>query len=154
MSPLPWLQKFRTAPIKTRRLVIRPLRRGDDRAILPAVVESMPELAAWLPWATPAYNASACRAFVRGAMRDYAAGRDFPLAIFTRDGHLVGGTGFHLRGPRDAPYFEIGYWCRSALAGNGYITEATGALLRHAFRAREVYRVEIGAIRATAPARA
>lgn len=143
MSAPAWLQQLRTAPLTTRRLVIRPLRRGDDRAILPAVLESMQELAPWLPWATREYDAKACSAFVRGAMLDYAAGRDFPLAIFTRDGHFVGGTGFHRRGPRDAPYFEIGYWCRSALAGHGYVTEAAGALLRHAFRAREVFRVEI-----------
>jgi RimJ/RimL family protein N-acetyltransferase len=143
MSPPAWLLKLRTAPLKTRRLVIRPPRLGDERAIYPAVAESMRELSRWMPWATRDYDAKTCRAYVRGAVRDYAAGRDYGLVMFTRDGHFVGGTGFHVRGPRDAPYYEIGYWCRSALAGRGYVTEAARALLRYAFRAPEVYRVEI-----------
>src|SRR6185503_1537176 len=123
-----WLLALRTAPLETRRLVIRPPARGDDRVILPAVRESLPQLVRWLPWASEQYDAEACRAYVRTAIREYAAGRDYALVIFTRAGEFVGGTGFHRRGPRDGPYYEIGYWCRSSLSGNGYVTEAVRAL--------------------------
>jgi RimJ/RimL family protein N-acetyltransferase len=137
-----WLRRLRTAPLRTRRLVIRPPRRGDDRLIYPAVRESMKELAPWLIWATEAYDAKTCRAFVRDAMRDYAAGRGYALLMFTRGGAFVGGTGFHVRGA-SARYYEVGYWCRSALAGHGYTTEAVKALLRLAFAQRDVHRIEI-----------
>ena len=143
MAPPGWLLALCAAPIETRRLVIRPPARGDDRVILPAVRESLPQLVRWLPWASAQYDAEACRAFVRTAAREYAAGRDYSLVMFTRGGEFVGGTGFHLRGPRDRPYYEIGYWCRSSLSGRGYATETVRALLRCAFAAPEVYRVEI-----------
>ncbi len=137
-----WLRRLQAAPLETRRLVIRPPRRGDDRVIYPAVRESMKQLAPWLIWATEAYDAKACRAFVRDAMRDYAAGDGYALLMFTRGGEFVGGTGFHVRGA-SARYYEIGYWCRSSLAGRGYVTEAVKALLRLAFAAPDVHRIEI-----------
>jgi RimJ/RimL family protein N-acetyltransferase len=142
-APPAWLRRLRTVPLRTRRLVIRPPRRGDDRLVYPAVRESMKELAPWLIWATVAYDAKSARAFVRDAMRDYTAGRGYALLMFTRGGDFVGGTGFHVRGTASARYYEIGYWCRSSLAGRGYVTEAVNALLRYAFKSREVHRVEI-----------
>jgi RimJ/RimL family protein N-acetyltransferase len=142
-NPPAWLLKLATTPLRTRRLVIRPLRKGDDRAILPAVRESLKEIMPWLPWASERYDAKAARAFVRAAMRDYAADRGFALGIFTRDGSFVGGTGFHLHRRNGTRFYEIGYWCRSSMAGRGYTTEAAKALLRLAFRAPEVHRVEI-----------
>lgn len=144
MTAVPvWLRRLRAAPLRMRRLVIRPPRRGDNRLICPAVRESMKELEPWLIWATDAYDAAAARAFVRGAMRDYAAGRGHALLMFTHDGDFVGGTGFHVRGAANARYDEIGYWCRSAMGGRGYTTEAVKALLRYAFAAPEVHRIEI-----------
>lgn len=138
-----WLRGLHTAPLATRRLVIRPVRRGDDRVIYPAVRESMKELRPWLIWATDAYDAKACRAFVRDAMHDYAAGRGYAMLMLTRRGDFVGGAGYHVRGAANARYYEVGYWCRTSMAGRGYTTEAAKALLRLALAARDVHRVEI-----------
>ena len=141
--PVPeWLRRLHAAPLRTRRLVIRPPRRGDDRLIYPAVRESMKELTPWLVWATDAYDAKACRAFVRDAMRNYAEGRGYGMLMLTHAGAFVGGIGYHVRG-ESARYYEIGYWCRTSMAGRGYTTEATKALLRLALAQRDVYRVEI-----------
>ncbi len=142
-QPVPeWLRRLHAAPLRTRRLVIRPLRRGDDRLIYPAVRESMRELTPWLVWATEAYDTKACRVFVRDAMRNYAAGRGYGMVMLTRADEFVGGIGFHVRG-ESARYYEIGYWCRTSMAGRGYTTEATKALLRLALDQRDVHRVEI-----------
>ena len=138
-----WLRRLLHTPLRTRRLVIRPLRRGDERLIYPAVRESLEEMAPWLIWARADYDAAMSRKFVRAAMGNFRAGRDYALVMTTRDGEFVGGTGFHRRGPADALYYEIGYWCRSSLAGQGYTTEAVKALLRYAFRSPAVRRVEI-----------
>jgi RimJ/RimL family protein N-acetyltransferase len=138
-----WLARLHDRPLRTRRMVIRPLRRGDERLIYPAVRESLRELAPWLVWARRDYKPADTRAFVRAAIADYGAGRGYALLMLTHAGELVGGTGFHRRGPSNAVYYEIGYWCRSSLAGRGYTTEAVKALLRHAFRQPEVRRIEI-----------
>lgn len=142
-APPAWLSKLAKTPLRTRRLVIRPLRKGDDRAILPAARESLKEIVPWLPWASERYDASAARAFVRAAMRDFAADRGFALGIFTPGGGFIGGTGFHLHRRNGTRFYEIGYWCRTSMAGRGYTTEATKALLRLALSAPEVHRVEI-----------
>jgi RimJ/RimL family protein N-acetyltransferase len=138
-----WLAGLARTPLRTRRLLVRPLRRGDERLILPAVRESLRELARWLVWADPGYDLAQCRRFVRAGMRDFARGAGYPLIMTTHEGGFVGGCGFHRRGPADAVYYEIGYWCRTSLAGRGYTTEAVKALMRHAFRARDVHRIEI-----------
>src|SRR5690606_856352 len=117
--------------LRTRRLVIRPIRRGDERHILPAVRESIEQLSFWLPWATPGYDLAACRRFVADALADFADGADYGLLMFTHDGIFVGGAAFHVRGrSRGVPYLELGYWCRTSLTGLGYTTEAAKALIR------------------------
>ena len=143
MSAPDWLRRLTRKPLRTRRLVIRPLRRGDERLVYPAVRESLRELAPWLIWARRDYDLAVCRHFVRAAIENYAGGRDYALIMMTRGGDFVGGTGFHRRGPAGALYYEIGYWCRSSLAGRGYTTEAVKALLRYAFRASSLRRIEI-----------
>lgn len=143
MTAPDWIRQLRAAPLETRRLVIRPLRRGDERHIHPAVRESIEQLQFWLPWATPGYARADTERFVRTAVRAFAKGEDFALLMFTRSGEFVGGTGLHPRGGRDAPYFEIGYWCRTGLAGRGYTTEAVKALIRYALRKDRTHRIEI-----------
>ena len=142
-KPPDWLSRLRKTPLRTRRLVIRPLRRGDDRAIYPAVRESIEQLMFWMPWATPGYKRADTKRFVRDAIRAFAKGDDYSLVMFTRGGEFVGGTGFHQRGTRDAPYLEIGYWCRTPLAGRGYATESVRALIRLALRKDRTHRIEI-----------
>jgi RimJ/RimL family protein N-acetyltransferase len=41
------------------------------------------------------------------------------------------------------PRFEIGYWCRTSLAGRGYIREAVTALTWMAFETLGAARVEV-----------
>ncbi|MCW5772145.1 MAG: GNAT family N-acetyltransferase [Rhodospirillaceae bacterium] len=144
MSRLPaWLADLRKAPLRTRRLILRPVRRGDERLILPAVEESLEQLVFWLPWATPGYDLAECRRFVRDAQRHFAEGRNCGLLMFTRRGDLVGGAGLHPRGTDDARYYEIGYWVRTRETGRGYATEATKALMRCALKPGRSHRVEI-----------
>jgi ribosomal-protein-serine acetyltransferase len=65
------------------------------------------------------------------------------LLLFRKeDGMFVGGSGLH-RIIWRVPAFEIGYWCRTSLTGNGYITEAVIGITRFAFETLEAERVEI-----------
>lgn len=66
-----------------------------------------------------------------------------PLILLRKeDGLFVGGSGLMCR-DWSVPFFEIGYWVRTSLQGQGYITEAVRAQTRFAFDMLGARRVEI-----------
>jgi ribosomal-protein-serine acetyltransferase len=132
-------------PLKTRRLVIRPLQKGDEKALHAAVMESVPELSPWMPWAHKGYTLADAKAFVTKSAKAVAGKTDCPLAFLTPDGTFVGTGGLHTRqDPKGTvPTFEIGYWCRTGCAGQGYTTEFVKAVTAYAFKHLKARRVEI-----------
>jgi ribosomal-protein-serine acetyltransferase len=58
------------------------------------------------------------------------------------DGLYVGGSGLH-RMDWSVPRFEIGYWVRASLEGQGYISEAVHGITRFAFEVLGAERLEI-----------
>ncbi len=146
------------AQLESARLVLRTPRAGDGAVLNEAVVETFEMLHPWVPWAQklPSVEESelACRQMaVRVAQRT-----DWPLLIFERAadagcGRFIGGTGLH-RFDWNVPRFEVGYWCRRADQGRGFVTEAVQALTRFAFDALRARRVEIRMSSANARSRA
>lgn len=128
MNPvdLPFTDRF-----ESQRLLIRCPRSGDGRAVYEAVCETLDDLRAWpasLPWAVFEPSAEASENFCQQGHAAFAARRDLPLLLFRRDtGALVGSSGLH-RMDWTQRRFEIGYWCRRSLQGQGYITEAVQAI--------------------------
>ncbi len=55
---------------------------------------------------------------------------------------IIGGSGLH-RINWKVPKFEIGYWVRTSLARQGYITEAVAGITDFAFNTLGAKRVEI-----------
>jgi ribosomal-protein-serine acetyltransferase len=105
------------------------------------VRESLPELKAFLPWATDAYDIEASRTFIETSVENWGSGTTFNYGIFTAVGDLVGGIGLMTRmGPG---VLEIGYWMRTAYTGRGYMTAAVEALARVALALPDVERVAI-----------
>lgn len=91
-----------------------------------AVAASLPELAPYMPWATPAYGLGDASTYIESSIVDWDAGTNWNYAIITRAGEVVGSTGLMTRqGPH---VLEIGYWLHSAHAGHGYATAAAQAL--------------------------
>jgi RimJ/RimL family protein N-acetyltransferase len=129
--------------LETERLVLRAPRAGDGPMVQAGIDESFGELARWLPWAAQRQPLEATEAFLRKAAADYLARTDLAMLMFRRDdGSFVGGTGL-TRIDWSVPRMEIGYWCRTAMIGHGYVTEATRALGRFAFDVLGARRVEI-----------
>jgi RimJ/RimL family protein N-acetyltransferase len=64
------------------------------------------------------------------------------LLIRKSDGMFVGGSGLH-RIDWTVPKFEIGYWVRTSLQGQGYITEAVNGITDFAFTVLHARRIEI-----------
>ncbi len=95
---------------------------GDARGLFARTLEAHPDLQGWLVW----------------------------YVIRTEDNILIGSGGF--RGRPDAQgIVEIGYSLLEQFFGNGYATEAVGAMIRHAFSDEKTRQV-IAMIRRDNPA--
>lgn len=129
--------------IETERLLIRAPQPGDGAAVCQAVNESLPELRPWLPWAQAPLSAEAEEAALRRAHADSLARKHLMLVLLRKqDGFVVGCSGMH-NIDWAIPRFEIGYWQRTSLARQGYITEAVKAISAFCFDALGARRVEI-----------
>lgn len=138
----PILRDF-PSQFESERLLLRAPGAGDGAPTYAAVMESLPELRRWLPWATDSITAETQEAVMRRAHADYMARTDLMLLIFLKStGELLGGSGLHNIDWR-VPRFEIGYWLRTSRTGQGYMTEAVGAIAAFAFDTLSARRVEI-----------
>ena len=104
---------------------------SDARPLMESVTESRDHLRPWMPWIQhEPLDVHARRKLIREWDEAWDKGEDFPMGIF-RGERVVGGTGFHLRGPEGT--VDIGYWLHVNEVGKGVISRAVGALLDTAF---------------------
>jgi ribosomal-protein-serine acetyltransferase len=129
--------------LETRRLTLAATRAGHGDAINAAMLESFPELNAWMPWAQRVQSLEESEKHCREAQAKWHSREMIDFCFFTRaDGHFVGKGGLHSI-DWSIPKFEVGYWIRSTCARRGYATEATGALVELARATLGAQRVEI-----------
>ena len=128
---------------ETERLIIRAPRIGDGQAVNDAVRESHENLKPWMPWATTIQEVEETEERVRqGAVR-WILREDLWMLLFRKsDGLYVGGSGLH-RIDWSVPAFEIGYWVRTSLEGQGYISEAVTGITDFGFGVLGGERIEI-----------
>jgi RimJ/RimL family protein N-acetyltransferase len=112
-------------------LCLRRARMSEAPLLARAVQDSLSELEAYLPWASPDYDVRAARDFLDFAREQARNDRGFHLNVFgVADGQLIGGVGLMLRPVNQSA--ELGYWVRSDRAGQGLATHAASLLLREA----------------------
>ena len=132
--------------ITTERLVLRTPQAGDGARLLPALLESLPQLRrflASLPWVAGEQTPESAERWCRNAQANFLARKDIPFLIFEREsGELLGACGLH-RTEWETPKTEVGYWIRSSRAGKGYVTEAVNGLCGYAFAQLMAVRVEL-----------
>lgn len=128
---------------ETERLIIRAPKAGDGQAVNDAVRESQENLKPWMPWAVNLQTPEETEEIIRrGAMR-WILREDLWMLLFRKsDGLYVGGSGLH-RIDWSVPAFETGYWVRSSLEGQGYVSEAVAGITNFAFGVIGGERVEI-----------
>lgn len=128
---------------ESERLLIRAPLAGDGADVHAAIAESIAELRPWMPWADAEQSIDDVEANVREARADFLARRDLRLHLYLlSDGSLVGSSGL-VRNDWEVPRFEIGYWIRTGMTGNGLATEATRRIADFAFDDLGAERVEI-----------
>ena len=143
MDPVDPLLVELPAELLTPRLRLVPPKPGDGLMVNRAIAESFVELHQWMDWAATMPSIIESERFVRDAAARYLRRDDLPMFMLKRDtGEFVGSSGMH-RIDWNVPRFEIGYWCRTSLVGQGYVSEAVIALTRFAFEQLKAARVEI-----------
>ena len=115
--------------IETGRMILRAAKSGDAPEAFAAVLESVNELAPWMPWVHPEPTLKGSVEFHQLAETKWATREmlDFQW-IDKASGALIGKGGLHTIN-WEVPKFEIGYWVRTSMANRGYCTEAVNALI-------------------------
>lgn len=118
----------------TERLILRVPRAGDGAMINAAIRESFDELHPWMPFAREVPGVDDTEEYVRGAHAAFIRRERIPLIACLRStGEFVASSGLHDI-DWNVPRFEIGYWVRTARAGQGFVTEIVHALTDTCFR--------------------
>jgi ribosomal-protein-serine acetyltransferase len=129
--------------LETERLLIRAPRPGDGVIINEGVRESHAELHRWMPWARMVQTVDESEMVARRMAAKFLLREELMLLLFRKeDGLFAGSSGMH-RINWEIPKFEIGYWVRTSMSGQGYITEAVNGITRFAFETLNARRVEI-----------
>lgn len=136
------------------RILLRPWRTDDDRALWEAVDSSRERLRVWMPWVDGYRSIEDARAFIGRSESDWTTRANLFTAIVERaTGAILGGTGFN-EPDWAIRSFEIGYWLRDGAEGHGHVTEAVRLLTRIAFDRLGANRLEIRCDPANARSRA
>ncbi len=141
-QPKPILRDF-PDQLETERLIIRVPRPGDGAPGNAAIRESAAELQAWMPWANPLPAPEDTEEVYRQMAAQWLTRESLPFILLRKDdGLFVGGSGLMCR-DWTVPFFEIGYWVRTSLQGQGYVTEAVQAQTQFALDVLGARRIEI-----------
>jgi len=125
------------------RVLLRPFAETDAAAVWQAIEESRALLTPWMPWTPDQRSEADSLRYIRQCISHWAVRDDLTIGIFdAASGNFIGGTGLHRIDWR-IRRFEIGYWIRASLEGQGLVTESVQVLTRAAFRDLAAARVEI-----------
>lgn len=113
--------------IETERLVIRAYESTDAEQLATVIPRNASHLRRYMEWMKfEPQTVAQRREWIAGVRAEYADGTSYTMGIFTPDGTLIGGTGFHIR--TDPERLALGYWIDAAHEGHGLVTEACAAL--------------------------
>ena len=129
--------------LETARLLIRAPQYGDGAAMNEAVLESLPQLRPWMPWARSAPTVEQSEQLVREARVKFMQRTEMWLLLFDKlTGAYLGNSGLHHLDWK-ARKFETGYWVRTSQSGKGYVTEAVRGVTQYVFGELGGNRLEI-----------
>ncbi|MDZ4763387.1 MAG: GNAT family protein [Chloroflexota bacterium] len=129
--------------LETERLILRPPRAGDGEIMHAAIRDSFAHLHPFIEFAKTLPTPQDSETFVREAALRHHQLEEFVFMLIRKDdGAFLGNSGMHHIN-WDVPRFEIGYWLAAPYEGNGYMSEAVGALVTFALKELHAIRLEI-----------
>ncbi|MFW8637090.1 GNAT family N-acetyltransferase [Cribrihabitans pelagius] len=141
--------------IETERLTLRPPVHGDFHGWAGLRLQSQAYLTPWEPgWAADHLSRKSFTNRVYWARRSVGSGTALPLFLIRReDQMLVGAITLDniRRGPAQAG--TLGYWTGQPHARHGYMREAIGAVVHHAFTKLDLSRIEAACLPENAASR-
>ncbi len=150
-----FLIRRKTQQIDTERMILRPPHHGDFRAWSDLRRDSADFLTPWEPqWAPDHFSRRAFANRVYWARRAIAQGSAVPLFLIRReDEALLGAITLDniRRGPAQAG--TLGYWIGACHARQGYMREAIGGVVHHAFERLDLSRLEAACLPENQPSR-
>ena len=129
--------------VATARLTMRPWRSSDAAALASVLAANDAHLRAFIPWVVDGrVSGQSLEERLAQHAADFERGAAWVYGIFAREaGEILGQCGLY---PRVGPgALELGYWVAKHATGQGIATEASQALVRLAFDAPGIERVEI-----------
>lgn len=136
---------YQLKQIETPRLIIRPVRLGDEIELNQAINRSLEALQRWMPWANDP-SLEATLGFCKNSDLGWKTHNmtEFPMVVILKDNHqIIAASGYNEKSDLTKPYFEIGYWIDSDYQGQGLVTELVNALTRYALEGLKAVRVQI-----------
>jgi ribosomal-protein-alanine N-acetyltransferase len=137
--------------IATERLVLRPPRTSDVKAIALSMKQNADHLAPWSPEGSYGPNARTPRAIAEKIVEQrklWKLDRGYAFLVFTKNDEktVIGRVQLNgiMRGVFQNAY--LGYWMAKTLEGRGLMTEAVGGAIGWAFEALRLHRVQAAVI--------
>ena len=134
-------QREKDMVIETERLILRPWREDDARACF--IYASNPLIGPIAGW--PVHKSEEES---REIIKNVLMARETYAICLKSTGELIGSIGLKFRGNTDftdkSDECELGYWIGQPFWGNGYMTEAAKALIKHAFEDLKVTKIWAG----------
>ena len=129
-----------TAPreLRTHRLLLRSFERGD----IPTIVRlaGAREIAATTTNIPHPYTEDDARSFLIHSDEDFRAGRSVSFAVaISPGGELCGAVGLTVTPAHERA--ELGYWIGVPYWGQGFATEAAGAVMAFGFETLRLHRI-------------
>lgn len=121
---------------------IRPYRLEDASEMTLAALESVAEVAPWMPWCHPSYSPADAAAWIQMTLDGRREGTMYDFAIVDDAGQYLGACGInqinHAMG-----IANLGYWVRSSATGRGIAPAAVRQLIPWVFQNTSLHRLEI-----------
>src|ERR1700678_3211173 len=125
-------------PIQTERLTLRTHAISDVQALMPLI--GAREVAATTLRIPHPYTESDARDFIAATQEDLSSGTELRMAIVVRESDtLCGGVGLRIEPAHRRA--ELGYWIGVPYWGNGFATEAAGAMMQYGFETLGLHRI-------------
>ena len=126
--------------LKTEQLVLEPTRPALFDGLWAAIQASLTDLRRWMPWAIDP-KPDRTKSFMDHAYEEWQHGHERHFTMLFGD-QVCGQCSLDHADPLRANY-EMGYWMRSDLCGQGLTTEAARGIVHFAFDDMAVHRIEL-----------